>query len=295
MKIIVTGSLGNISRVLVEKLVTSGHEVKVISSNSDRVMEIEKLGATPLIGSLGNAEFVCRSFKDTDAVYTMVPPDFAVPDYYDFADKIHQNYVLAIEQNNVQHVVNLSSIGVAVAGTAPLSRYYNLETRLNGIAGLNVVHLRPAMFYTNFYGGLGAARQQGIIGHNLAGTVDLLMTHPGDIADAAFSFLNPLSFAGIQIEYIISDIKDGNAIAEILGKAINRKLDWVEFPDDALLSGLLQNGFSQDAAETLIVNAGKAIREGLFDEFKKAPYKVMGSRKFVDFARDFATAYQFAN
>jgi uncharacterized protein YbjT (DUF2867 family) len=295
MKITVTGSLGNISRVLIEKLVANGHEVKVISSNPEKATEIEMLNAIPLIGSLEDKEFVVQSFQDTDAVYTMVPPDFSVSDYYDFADKIHRNYVQAIEQNRIQYVVNLSSIGVAVAGIAPLTKYYNLEKRLDEISGINIVHLRPAMFYTNFYGSLGLVKQQSIIGHNVGETNDLLMTHPADIADVAFTFLNSLSFTNHQIEYIISDTKNGSEIAEILSEAINKPLHWIEFPDEALLASLLQNGFSPDTAETLIVNAGKAIREGLFDEFRKDKYHLSRGRKFVDFAKEFAMAYQFAN
>lgn len=290
MKFTVTGSLGNISRILVERLTANGHEVKVISSNADRAREIEKLGAIPLIGSLSDAAFVSQSFKGADAVYTMVPPDFSVPDYYVFADKLHENYARAIGLNNIQYVVNLSSIGVALAGTAPLTRYYNLEERINAITGLNVVHLRPAMFYTNFYGSLEMVRHQGIIGHNLGGAVELLMTHPSDIAEAAFDLLNPPSFSGHQVRYVISDIKTGNEIAAILSEAVNNPLTWIEFPDDALLAGLMQNGFTRDTAETLVVAAGKAIREGLFDEFKK--HQTPESRKFVDFAREFATAYK---
>lgn len=295
MKVVVTGSLGNISRVLIEKLVANGHEVKVISSNSERAKEIEKLKAIPLIGSLENKEFVSHSFKDADVVYTMVPPDFSVPDYYDFADKIHQNYARAIEQNNIQYAVNLSSIGVAFAGIEPLTKYYNLEKRLDEVPGLNIVHLRPAMFYTNFYGSLALVKQQGIIGHNVGETVDLLMTHPTDIADAAFSFLHSLSFHGRQIKYIISDVKNGGEIAKILSEAINKPTNWVEFPDDVLLAGLMQNGFSKDTAETLIVAAGKAIRDGLFNEFRKNEYQTAGNRKFDVFANEFAKAYQFAN
>lgn len=293
MKLTVTGSLGNISRTLVKKLTANGHEVKVISSNADRAREIENLKATPLIGSLLDPEFVLQAFKDADAVYTMVPPDFSVPDYYAFADKLHENYVQAITLNNIQHVVNLSSIGVAVAGVAPLTRYYNLEERLNAIEGLNVVHIRPAMFYTNFYGGLEMAKKQGVIGHNLGGAVELLMTHPSDIAATAFDLLNELSFSGHQIRYLISDIKTGNEIASTLSEAINRPLTWVEFPDDALLAGLMQNGFTRDTAETLIVAAGKAIREGLFDTFKK--HKASESTKFADFAREFAMAYKMVS
>jgi uncharacterized protein YbjT (DUF2867 family) len=294
MKITVTGSLGNISRILTEKLVANGHEVKVASSNAGRIREIEKLKAIPLIGSLLNEEFVYQSFKGADAVYTMVPPDFSAPDYYDFAEKIHQNYEQAIKRNNIQYAVNLSSIGVALAGAAPLTRYYNLEKKLDEIPGLNVVHLRPAMFYTNFYGSLEMVKHQGIIGHNLGETVDLLMTHPADIADAAFTFLNSLTFSDRQLKYVISDIKNGGEIANILSEVINKPLHWVEFPDDDLLAGLIQNGFSKDAAETLIIAAGKAIREGLFDEFKKDKYSVLDSRKFDHFAKEFGMAY-FSN
>jgi hypothetical protein len=148
------------------------------------------------------------------------------------------------------------------------------------------------MFYTNFYGSLAMAKHQGIIGHNVGETVDLFMTHPADIAEAAFTFFNSLSFNGHQIKYIISDVKNGGEIAKILSDAISKPLNWVEFPDDALLAGLLQNGFSKDAAETLVVATGKAIRQGLFNEFKKDKYKAAESRKFVDFAKEFEVAYK---
>lgn len=290
MKVTVTGSLGNVGRILIEKLAASGHTVKVISSNPQKVKDIENLQAIPLIGSLENAEFVSQSFKGADAVYTMVPPNFSVRDYHAFADKIHLNYVQAIEQNHVKYAVNLSSIGVAAAGIEPLKRYYNLEERLNAIRGLNIVHLRPAMFYTNFYGSLEMVKHQGVIGHNLAETVDLLMTHPSDIAEAAFSYLNQPSYSGSQIKYMISDVKNGSEIAKTISEAINKPLHWIAFPDDVLLEGLVQNGFSPDTAESLIINVGKAIRVGLFDEYKKDKYRITGSRKFEDFAKTLAMA-----
>jgi uncharacterized protein YbjT (DUF2867 family) len=290
MNITITGSLGNISRLLVEKLVTSGHNVTVVSSQGERAKQIKDIGAMPAIGSLEDGAFVSSAFKDADAVYTMVPPDFSVPDYYAFADKIHHNYKAAIEQNDIKHVVNLSSVGVAFAGVEPLRRYYNLESLLDKIPGLNIIHLRPAMFYTNFYGSVAMVKHQGIMGHNLNGLVDLIMTHPLDIAEAAYTLLNTRSFTGKEVRYIVSDVKNGNEISSILSEATNKPLVWMEFADDALMAGLLQNGFSHNAAENLIVNAGKAIRQGLFDEFKKEPYRAFGTRKFESFAKEFAMA-----
>lgn len=289
MTLTITGSLGNISRPLIEKLVAGGHHVRVISSNPEKAREIEALKATPLIGSLTDTAFISQSLKGTDGLYTMVPPDFSVSDYNDFADKIHQNYVQAIQLSDIQFVVNLSSIGVSLAGVNPLENFYNLEKRLDNIAGLNLVHIRPAMFYTNFYGSLPLVKYQGIIGHNVAGSTDLLMTHPGDIAEAAFTFLNTLSFSGNQVKYVISDVKSGNFVAQIISEAIDKPLTWVQFTDDDLLAALLQNGFTRDAAESLVIATGKAIREGLFDAFKK---EVSRGRKFVDFAQEFERVYR---
>ena len=116
------------------------------------------------------------------------------------------------------------------------------------------------------------------------------MSHPGDIAEMAYGFLGSLSFTGRQFRSVISDVKCGSEIAEILGREIGKALHWVEFPDDALLAGLLQNGFSPDSAETLIVNAGRAIREGLFDGYKDD--KLPGGREFGEFAKELAMAYR---
>ena len=81
MKYVVTGSLGNISKPLAEKLVNAGHEVTVISSKADKTAQIEAMGAKAAIGSVEDVAFLTRTFKGADAVYTMVPPNFGSGDW----------------------------------------------------------------------------------------------------------------------------------------------------------------------------------------------------------------------
>ena len=50
MNYVITGSIGHISKPIVKKLKEAGHHVTVITSNSDRVKEIESLGATAFVG-----------------------------------------------------------------------------------------------------------------------------------------------------------------------------------------------------------------------------------------------------
>src|ERR1700761_994470 len=105
MKIIITGSTGNISKPLTTMLVEAGHEVSVITSNANKAKEIEALGVVPLTGSVEEADFVQRAFAGADAVYTMIPPNMASSDCKAFVYGVGNNYVQAIKAAGVKKVV----------------------------------------------------------------------------------------------------------------------------------------------------------------------------------------------
>ena len=84
MKIIVTGSLGNISKPLTQLLVDQGHEVTVVSSDPQKQAAIEALGATAAIGSIADVNFLTKTFIGADAVYGMIPLSFTEPDLGDY-------------------------------------------------------------------------------------------------------------------------------------------------------------------------------------------------------------------
>jgi uncharacterized protein YbjT (DUF2867 family) len=74
MKIIVTGSLGHISKPLSIELLKNGHDVTIVSSDTKKRSDIEDMGAKAAIGSVQDEEFLLTTFAGADAVYTMVPP-----------------------------------------------------------------------------------------------------------------------------------------------------------------------------------------------------------------------------
>ena len=80
-----------------------------------------------------------------------------------------------------------------------------------------------------------------------------------------------------------------------MGAAIGRQdLRWVQFPDEQLLEGLMQNGFSRDAAQHYIVDMGIAIREGVLEKHYRENTFEVGGRNFSGFAHEFAKVYQFS-
>ncbi|MDJ1467237.1 NmrA family NAD(P)-binding protein [Xanthocytophaga flava] len=294
MKIVITGSLGNVSRRLTEQLIQKGHIVTVISHDSSRVKAIEEIGATAAIGSIEDADFLIQTFLGADAVYTMVPPNYHTPDYQKFVTEIGKTYAQAIRSAEVSYVVNLSSIGAHNPDSnGPSGTFFYEEEQLNQLSSTNVLHLRAGMFYTNFYRNIDMIKHRHIIGNNFDGTLSLAMTHPYDIADVATEALDKLSFTGKEVQYVVSDEKRGTEIAEALGEAVNKPdLQWIVFPDKKLQEAMTENGFSSHMASKF-AELGVAIREGrLFSHYQANKPLVFGKRKFTDFVKEFAIIYR---
>ncbi|HEY3388996.1 MAG TPA: NAD(P)H-binding protein [Prolixibacteraceae bacterium] len=293
MKYVVLGSLGNISKPLAEKLVAAGHSVTVISSKADKISQIEALGAKAAIGSVNDIGFLTKTFTGADGVYTMVPPNFGAGNWKKYIGSTGENIAEAIKASGVKNVVNLSSIGAHMPdGCGPVSGLYFAEKALNGIEGVNVMHLRAGFFYLNFLGNISMIKNMGIIVGNYGEGTKLAMTHPVDIAEAAAEELLKLSFKGKNVRYIVSDEKTTNEVAAILGRAIGKpELPWVNFKDEDTLAGLLQAGLPEEIAKNY-TEMGAAMRNGQMDADYKANHpSVLAKTKLEEFAPVFAAVY----
>lgn len=288
---IITGSLGNISRPLVVGLIKAGKDVKVITSKADKTKEIENLGARALVGDVNDASFVNSAFKGAEAVYVMVPPIWQTSDWRKSQNVIIDNYVNAIKANNIQYVVSLSSVGAHLGkGCGPVDGLYDLEQKLNRIQGIHVKHLRPSYFYNNFLAQIPMAKGAGILGGNYGNNHTLFLVHPTDIAKAALEELLALNFKGNSVRYIAGDEKTGKEIAQTIGKAIGKDLNWVEFTDEQQKQGLLGVGAPEAVAQEY-TNMGQALRNGSMQEDMQKNKPAFGSVKLEDFAKEFAQAY----
>jgi len=294
MKYIITGSLGHISRPLVQTLVAGGHAVTVISSNANKRAEIESLGATAAIGSIEDVPFLIKTFTGADAVYTMTPPNYAAADYKAYIISTGKKYVEAIRKSGVTYVVNLSSIGAHMAeGCGPVSGLHFVEKEFESLTDVHVLHLRPASFYYNFLNSVGMLKHTGMIGNNFGNT--LVMVDPNDIADVAADALMKRAFTGKTHLYIVSDERTADDVATILGEAVNKKnLVWTLFTDEQTLNGMKQAGVPTNLAENL-TEMGSALRRGdMTADYFKSKNVAHGKRKLEQFASAFAEAYRNA-
>ncbi|PWV56323.1 NAD(P)H-binding protein [Chitinophaga sp. S165] len=293
MKITITGSLGNISKPLAEILVRNGHEVVVISSDDKKVKDIEALGAKAAVGSVSDVTFLTGAFTGADAIYTMVPPNWATTNYRQYIAGTGENYLAAIKASGVKRVVNLSSIGAHLnGGTGPIAGLHDVELLLNTLDGVDVKHLRAGIFYINFFFDIGTIRNSGIMGNNYSSQTKLVMVHPRDIAAAAAEELQG-SFEGKSHRYVVSEEGEMADIVKVLGTSIGKPdLPWVQFSDEETYAGMTAAGMSAAIAGPY-VEMGQAINSGvLFEDFNRHRNGVWGRTKLADFATEFAAVYK---
>ena len=297
MNIVLTGSLGHISKPLAQELVQKGHSVTVISSKAERQTEIETLGAKAAIGTMENPDFLATTFKGADIVYLMealpsgsfFDPTF---DVMEATTRIGRNYRQAIEQSGVRQVVHLSSIGAHMEkGNGMLAFHHQVENILNQLpAEVSIKMMRPVGFYYNLFAFIPTIKAQGVIVQNYGGDEKEPWVSPLDIA-AVIAEEMEKPFVGRTIRYIASDEASPNEVAAILGKAIGKPdLQWVAVSDEQFREGLVAAGMNPQTAKGY-TEMNAARRGGVLYEDYHRHQPVLGKVKLTDFAKDFAAAF----
>ena len=295
MKIVLTGSLGHISKPLAVDLIAKGHSVTVISSKTERQTEIESIGAKAAIGSNDDGEFLSSIFTGAEIVYLMEPP----VNYFDHKTdlesdwlNIAKSYRQAVQQSGITKVIHLSSVGAHTEkGVGLLAAHHLVENVLNELPNtVSIKTLRPVGFYYNMLAFIPAIKNANAIIQNYGGNEKEPWVSPLDIAKVIAEEIEK-PFNGRIIRYIASDEVSPNEVADVLGVAIGKTdLSWNIIPDEQFQNNLINIGFNTQAAKGLTeMNAGR--RSGVLyeDYFKHKP--IPGKVKLSDFAKEFAAAY----
>lgn len=306
MKIIVTGSLGNIGRPLTMELILKGHTVTVISSDPKKQMEIEEIGAKAAIGNLEDVDFLTDTFKGADSVYCMIPMNFKEMDQTGYYRKISNNYVRAIRQNGIGKAVFLSG------WAADLIHGFNVNEIHDSLSDIALAEIRPAIFHTNMYSMMDMIRGKGWLAKLLAlrfygirallkgqtgmllsvygGEDRIALVSPNDIAALVAEELTA-PFRGKRIRYVASDELTCNEAAKILGEAIGKPyLKWFVISEKQVMQSLKGFGMPTQLAEDL-VKMQSAVHSGeVYENYLKSG-PVRGKTPFKEFVGSFAEAY----
>jgi uncharacterized protein YbjT (DUF2867 family) len=291
---VITGATGHIGRLVAEKLLKQNKKVRVIGRDANKLKALADKGAEVFVGNVEKADHMTRAFQGVKAVFLLIPPNYISDDFRKYQNRVSEAYEQALKATGVRYVVNLSSIGAHRPDKlGPINGLYDHEQRLNKLAGVHVVHLRPAYFMENHFNSLGLIKQAGINGSAMKGDVAIPQISTSDIAEMVAQYLLKLDFAGQVVHELLGprDLTLQEATA-ILGQAIGKPdLKYVQFSYADTEKALTGMGFSKDVAR-LFNEMAQGMSEGLASPTQGRNSRTTTPTRFEEFAKDLAKAYQ---
>lgn len=260
---VITGATGHIGTGLAHGLLDAGQNVRVVGRSAERLAHFTARGAEACVGHAEDVEFLTRAFTGADAVFLLVPPNMVSPDYRAEQRRVTAAYLAAVRTAGVRHVLNLSSVGAHNRGNGPVDGLGEQEVALAGVAGLNVLNLRPCYFMENHLAGLGLIKGMNIYGSATAANVKLPMIATRDIVAAGLPRLLALDFSGQRAMELLGPAEFTMAeVTQVIGAAIGKpELPYVAFPPEDARQGMIAAGLSPSVAG-LFVEMGQSISAG---------------------------------
>src|SRR5581483_1314053 len=288
---VIAGATGNIGSVITRNLLGKKEKVRAIGRSKEKLKPFEEKGAEAAVGSLDDPAFLKKAYRGAAALFQMEPPNYTSNDMRSFQRKVGEAAKEAIKAAGVPHVLHLSSIGAEHAeGVGPVNGLHDVEKLLNE-SGAAVIHLRPAFFMENLYSMIPRIKQFGIIAMPIRPTVPLNMIATRDIAEAATKILLAHHWKGTQVrELRAPKAYTGPEIAEILGRAVGRKINYVQGSPEEARKGIIAAGLSENVAD-LFLEMYAALDSGLMAPKEKPSPENSAPTTLEEFSKTFAAVY----
>jgi uncharacterized protein YbjT (DUF2867 family) len=292
---VVLGASGNTGHVVAQALLSKGEKVRVVGRNADHLQFLASKGGEIFIGDVTDPEALARALQNADSAYVMIPPNPKSDRFRAFQERVSDAITKSLRDAGVKNVVSLSSVGAdKPSGTGPVVGLYNLEQKLNQLAGANILHLRAGYFMENTLPQAAAIRMTGSTVGPLRPDLKVPMIASCDIGKAAAKAMLSHDFSGKQTRELHGnrDLSYMDATA-IIGQAIGKPdLKYIQAPDDQMLSALVQMGMSEDFARQIIEMAG-ALNSGHMRPLEPRTPENTTQTEFEDFVAEFfVPAYQ---
>lgn len=291
--IAVIGASGNTGSKITTQLLKNGAQVRAIGRTGSRLTGLAHAGAQPIVGDIGDPKFLAEAFRGADAVYSLIPADPTWENYHQMADRLGEAIVGSIRASGVRHVVSLSSVGAHLsAGTGFITSLYRQEQRLRSIDGVNLLFLRPGLFFEGFVISLDAIKHHGVHADTVAADVQIPMIATQDIAEVAARALLNRDWTGVTVRELLGarDLSYAEA-TKILGARLGLpELAYVQVPEADMTTALIGAGMSENFA-SLVMETNRALSAGILKpEGVRRPENTTSTR-FEDFAQLLAAPY----
>ena len=288
---VILGASGNTGSIIANSLLSAGKKVRVVGRDSGRLQRFVDKGAEAFTATVSDASALTKAFSGARAAYLMLPPAKSPEEQERDSDAIAK----AVKESGLRYAVHLSSYGAQVPeGTGPVAGLHSSEQKLNAISGLNVLHLRAALFMENLLAAIGVIHGMGIVGNVLLPDLKLPMIATRDVGDYAAKRLLDLDFSGKQTPELLGerDLSMTEATAVIARGIGNPDLRYKQLPYDQVQQALTQLGVPPKGA-AMYIEMYKAINAGVLVPLEPRSVENTTPTSIEQFVQDvFAPAYR---
>ncbi|CAL9661299.1 NAD(P)H-binding protein [Streptomyces sp. enrichment culture] len=287
--ILVTGATGNVGGKVLSLLRAGGHKVRALTRDPERTAFAAGADLEVVAADLGRPETLAPALDGVQKVFLMsLGANKATHDAH---------LVAAARAAGVEHVVQLSTLGVEVAEDPranPLGHWHRIAEEALRDSGVPWTILRPNGFMSMNLGWAASIKAEGVARGPLADVPEAVVD-PRDIAEVAARALTEDGHEGRIHELTGPQALTGREQLAVLGGLLGRDLRFETVPLAAHREVMLRH-FSEETVNGVIRTLEEAIEHGseLHGRLSPDVRRVLGRepRSFAEWARDHLELYR---
>ena len=283
--ILVTGATGNNGTEIVKRLAANAEvQVRAMVRNRDRAGAIALPQVEVVEADFDRPATLLSALAGVERAFLLTPSS-------ERAQAQQIAFIDAAQQSGVTHIVKLSQLGAEASSPVRFLRYHAAVEAALQASGIAYTLLRPNLYMQGLLNFRSTIAAQNAF-YAAAGDAKVSAVDVRDIAEVAVAALTESGHEGKIYELTGPQGLTHTEMAELLSKALGRRVTFVDIPPEAMLDALLEVGFPVWQAEGLIEDyahyrrgEAAAVTSGVRDAIGKAP------RSFEEFARDYAAMF----
>ena len=253
MKIVISGSTGNIGQQLISMLDLKAHEYVLITRDQSKLANLRGSGAKLAEGSLFDEAFLTQTLARADVYFFLPPPNFQSENMIEEYRELAEISKKAAKAAKVKRIVHLSTLGGHLdSKEIGLIRGQSLAEDVIREGAENVLHLRCGFFLENLFGSLQTIKDQGALYFPVSGSATYEFVTTADIAKNVNDLLHSITWSGHEvIELHGSETISFDELARQIGEGLDREVQHVAVLREAAVEAFTSMGMSQSYANGL--------------------------------------------
>lgn len=253
MKIVISGSTGNVGQKLIPMLDLNAHEYVFITRDKNKLSDLHGSSAIIAEGSMFDEGFLKQTLTDADVYFFLPPPNFQSENMIEEYRQLAEISKKASLATGVRRILHLSTLGGHLNKEETGLIYgQSLAEQIIREGAENVLHLRCGFFLENYFASLETIVGQGSIYLPVSETSTYEFVTTTEIAKNVNDLLHSTLWNGNEtIEIHGPKTFSFDEVAKQIGEGINREVTHVKVPKEAAVEALSIMGMSQSYANDL--------------------------------------------